>query len=122
EHPVNVAIRRRFYWLSVIVAAAIAVSVPQILQAQTNPGLPEAAPSGQLKTLAVLAGARYEKLISDIAFLGNFAGKPEAGQMVEGGLSFFTQGKGINALDKSKPWGLIVQTDGTGFYPVGCLP
>lgn len=113
----------RVCWLSVVLAAAIAVSVPQTLQAQSTPGAqPEAAPTGQLKTLAVLAGARYEKLITDIAFLGNFAGKPEAGQMAEGGLSFFTQGKGANALDKTKPWGLIVQTDGTGFYPVGCLP
>lgn len=121
----NSAIRRRLCWLSIIFAAALSITAPQSLFAQSQPGeQPAAGPAepGQLKTVAVLAGARYEKLIGDIAFLGSFAGKPEAGQMVEGGLSFFTQGKGANAIDKSKPWGLIVQTDGAGFYPVGCLP
>ena len=41
---------------------------------------------------------------------------------LEGAFSFFTQGKGPNAIDKTKPWGVIVQTDGSQFLPVGCLP
>ena len=41
--------------------------------------------------------------------------------MVEGGLAFFTQGKGANAIDKTKPWGVIVQTDGDA-VPARCLP
>jgi hypothetical protein len=83
---------------------------------------PSAAATGELKTMAVVAVASYETLISDISFLGSLAGKPELGQMVEGGLAFFTQGKGANALDKTKPWGIIVQTDGAAFLPVACLP
>ena len=50
------------------------------------------------------------------------AGRPEAGQMAEGGLAFVTQAKAQKLLDKSKPWGLIVQTDGAGFPFVLCVP
>jgi hypothetical protein len=82
----------------------------------------ESRPSGELKTVAVVAVAHYEKLISDITLLGSLIGRAEAGQMVEGGFAFFTQGKGPAALDKKQPWGVIVQTDGAAFMPVGCLP
>jgi hypothetical protein len=84
--------------------------------------LPEAATTGELKTFADLAIAPYDNLLADIKFLGTLAGKPELSQMVEGGLALFTQGKGANALDKDKPWGLIVQTDGNALLPVVCLP
>ncbi len=121
----HVASHRRISWISVIAAAVLSIAILPTLRAQPGSGespVATSAPAGQLKVLAVVAGARYEKLIGDISFLGSLAGKPEAGQMVEGGLSLFTQGKGANAIDKSKPWGVIVQTDGAGFYPVGCLP
>jgi hypothetical protein len=78
--------------------------------------------AGPLKTLAVVAISPYQDLISDIKFLGSLAGKPELSQMVEGALALFTQGKGADALQKDKPWGVIVQTDGNGFQPVVCLP
>ena len=42
--------------------------------------------------------------------------------MIEGTLALFTQGKGLNGIDKTKPWGVILQTDGQQFLPVGCLP
>lgn len=99
----------------VVAAASLAVWMPLTAIAQSEPG-------GELKNVAVVAGAPYEKLINDISFLGSLAGKPELGQMVEGGLAFFTQGKGTTALDKKQAWGVIVQTDGNNFLPVGCLP
>lgn len=108
-----------------VVAAALTVGVTPTLYAQAgSDDSRDAAPtaSGELKNVAVIAGARYEKLLSDITFMGSLAGKPELGQMVEGGLAFFTQGKGATAIDKKQPWGVIVQTDGTQFLPVGCLP
>jgi hypothetical protein len=75
-----------------------------------------------MKTVAVVAAAPYGQFISDLTAIGALAGKPEIGQMIEGGFTFFTQGKGPNAIDKTKPWGLIVQTDGAGFLPVVCIP
>jgi hypothetical protein len=125
EIALNVATYRRLSWISLIVAAAISVGISQSLVAQ--PSEPEQkAPASedapQLKTLAVIAGARYEKLISDVTFLGPYIGQPAAGQMAEMILAQYTMGKAATALDKAKPWGLIVQTDGAQFYYVACVP
>lgn len=111
----NIAQCRRWSREVAIAALAVVACAPLAAVAQS-----EAA--GELKNVAVIAGAPYEKLIGDITFLGSLGGKPELGQMVEGGLAFFTQGKGSAALDKKQAWGLIVQTDGGNFLPVGCLP
>ena len=116
---------RGLKWLAVVFILAVGLSSGGMLHAQVEaPSQEETTPqsTGELKTVAVIAVAPYEKLIADITMLGTLAGKPEAGQMIEGGLSFFTQGKGVQAIDKSKPWGVIVQTDGASFLPVGCLP
>lgn len=120
--------RHSLPWIVVVLTVALCVSIGRSVSAQgevENDQIllaVEEPASGELKTLAVIAVAPYEKLLSDITFLGSLAGKPEAGQMIEGGIAFFTQGKGLTALDKTKPWGVIVQTDGAAFMPVACLP
>jgi hypothetical protein len=103
--------------------AMLASRLSAEIAAPADPGL-SAAPStsSELNTVAVVAGVHYEKLLSDISSLGTLIGRPEAGQMVEGGFAFFTQGKGPEAIDKKQPWGVIVQTDGAAFFPVACLP
>ncbi len=121
----NFAAFRRCSWIPFVAALAISVSFAHSLVAQTEPpqgGAPAAAPSGQLKTLAVVSGARYEKLISDITFLGPYIGQPAAGQMADAIVAQYTMGKAATAIDKTKPWGVIVQTDGAQFYYVACLP
>jgi hypothetical protein len=37
-------------------------------------------------------------------------------------IALFTQGKGLSGLDKTQPWGVVVQVDGAQFLPIGCLP
>lgn len=107
---------RHFARTSLLLVAMLGV-IHQPMRAQT------ASPTdGELKTVAVVALAPYEKLLSDIGLLGNMMGRPEASQMVEGGFAFLTQGRGPQAIDKKQPWGLIVQTDGATFRPIGCLP
>jgi uncharacterized membrane protein len=116
---------RRYSWIPVVVAATFSISSAQLLDAQpsgTNQPVAAPAASGELKTLAVVAGARYEKLIGDITFLGPLVGKPQAGQLAEAIVNQYTMGKAATAIDKTKPWGVIVQTDGSTFYPVVCLP
>ena len=54
-----------------------------------------AAVSAGMKTVAVIAGEQFDSLIKDVTFLGTIAGRPEMGQMVEGGINFFTHGKGL---------------------------
>jgi hypothetical protein len=122
---VNFFRHRRFAWNLLMLGATLAGLVVPPLDAEAiepSDSAPAAAPQGELKTVAVVAAAHYEKLLSDVAALGALMGRPEAGQMLEGGFTFFTQGKGPAALDKAQPWGVIVQTDGAAFLPIGCLP
>ncbi|HEY2841154.1 MAG TPA: hypothetical protein VGJ26_18505, partial [Pirellulales bacterium] len=70
----------------------------------------------------MVAGTQYDKLIKDITFLGPYLGQPAAGPMAEMVLAQYTMGKAATALDKTKPWGVIVQTDGMQFFYVACLP
>jgi hypothetical protein len=122
----NLTARHRRSWISLIIAAAVSVGISQPLVAQPSapgqeaPAAPEA--PAQLKTLAVVAGARYEKLLGDVTFLGPYLGQPAAGQMADAILAQYTMGKAATALDKTKPWGVIVQTDGSQFFYVACLP
>ncbi len=108
---------RGLRWIAFVLSVSLVSLHSRPLWAQTSPPL-----KGELKTVAVVAVAPYQKLIGDVTALGTLIGRPEAGQMVEGGFAFFTQGKGPEALDKTQAWGLIVQTDGAAFLPVGCLP
>jgi hypothetical protein len=98
------------------------VAVAALVATQTASLLAQEESSGELKNVAVVAGASWNRLTADVAYIGGLAGRPEMGQMLEGTASFFTQGKGPNAIDKAQPWGIIVQTDGAQFLPVGCLP
>jgi hypothetical protein len=118
---------RGLAWIALVLTAALASWFGRPLSAEVNvPADTESAaasePGGELKTVAVVAVANYDKLLSDIGVLGSLIGRPEAGQMMEGGFAFFTQGKGPDALDKTQPWGIIVRTDGATFLPLGCLP
>jgi hypothetical protein len=101
---------------------ALCLAPPAPAQLATLAGQQAAAGAGELKPLAIVAAEQYDGLVKDISFLGQVMGKPELGQMVEGGFAFFTQGKGPDAIDKTKPWGVIVMTDGMQILPVGCLP
>lgn len=119
-------IRRGSAWIAITAVALLLLNYGPLSAQVASPVQDELRvvdqPAGEMKTVAVLAGTSYDKLISDFTLLGTLAGKPEAGQMVEGAFAFFTQGKGPNAIDRTKPWGVIVQTNGAQFLPVGCLP
>jgi hypothetical protein len=78
--------------------------------------------AGEMKTVAVVAITNYGELVGDVGFCGSLADRPELGQMLEGMVAMFTGGKGLIAIDKTKPWGVILQTDGMQFLPIGCLP
>lgn len=97
----------------ITLAMAIAVFLPSTATAQ---------PSGGMSTVAVIAASDYEQLIADIDKLGELGGQVKAGQQMEGMLNLFTQNRGLQGLDKTKPWGAVVQTDGIQFIPVICVP
>ena len=74
------------------------------------------------KPLAIVTLAGYDELIKDINFLGGLAGQPQAAQQLEMMVQMFTQGKGLAGLDKSRPIGVLVLSDGAGFQGAACLP
>ena len=75
-----------------------------------------------MKTVAAVACTNYDNLINDVTFIGSLIGQPNIAQSMEGSIAAITEGKGLAGVDKTKPWGLILQTDGMQFLPVVCLP
>jgi hypothetical protein len=120
---VTIAFRRRrsISIVALLVLAAGVLSARPALAQADDQTAPAAAP-GEIKNVAVVAVSSYDKLIADVGFMGSLADRPELGQMIEGTIALFTQGKGLNGIDKTKPWGVILQTDGQQFLPVACLP
>ena len=113
----------RLPWVFILFTVVAFCLAPETPAQLATVGVQQAgAGAGELTPLAVVAAEQYDGLVKDITFLGQVLGKPELGQMVEGGFAFFTQGKGPDAIDKTKPWGVIVMTDGMQILPVGCLP
>ncbi len=104
-------LRARTASIALTLAALVAVATPAA-KAQTDGP----------KTVAVVAIQKYSGLIGDIDFLGNLGGQVKSGQQLENLLKLFTQGQGLNGLDKGTAWGAVVQTDGFDFAPVICLP
>jgi len=74
------------------------------------------------KPVAVLSIASYDRVMADIAMLGNLAGNPDLDKNLEGMLQLFTQGQGLVGLDKKRPWCISLTTDGISFQPLVYLP
>jgi len=74
------------------------------------------------KTVAVLSIASYDRLMTDIAFIGNLTGNPDLDKNLEGMIQLFTQGQGLAGLDRKRPLGVTLQTDGLQFNPLIVLP
>jgi hypothetical protein len=78
--------------------------------------------NGETKPVAVLAIASYERLMADVAFIGNLTGNPDLDKNLEGMIQLFTQGQGLAGLDKKRPLGITLNTDGLQFQPLVVLP
>lgn len=72
----------------------------------------------QLNNMVVVSASSYDELTADLDFLGELGGKPALSQTLEGMIDLFTQGQGLAGLDKSKPMGAVVRTDGFTFQPL----
>lgn len=58
--------------------------------------------------VAVMTIPGYDALMKDVGFIGKLVDRPALPAMMEGGISVFTQGKGLLGLDKSRSIGVIV--------------
>ena len=81
-------------------------------------------PAQDMKPVVSVSIASYDEIMSDVDFIGSATGVPEINrQTVEGQLQQANAADALKALDKSKPMGLVVLTDGQGdFRPIVFLP
>lgn len=78
---------------------------------------PAAVAGGKMTTVVAAAVSSYDNLMGDISYLAKLSGNPDSVQMLQGTAGMFTQ-----PVDKKKPWGFLMQTDGAQFVPLLCLP
>ena len=109
--------------MALIVALTLGLGAsPLSAQTALAPPAPAADAQTGMQTIAVVALNGYDDLLADVNYIGGLFGRPESGQMIEGMVAMFTQGRGIVGLDKSRPIGVVVAADGDSVTPVGCLP
>lgn len=77
-------------------------------------GAQAAAPTAQ-KPVAVVAFSGYSELKADVNYVGKLADNPELGTAMEVLLRLSLQNRGLEGLDKARPWGVIVQLDEAKF-------
>jgi len=76
----------------------------------------------ELKPLAVVSLGGYEKIQKAAALIGKAAENPQLPAMLDGMVTMVTQGKGLNAVDKARPWGAVVASDGQQMVVYGFVP
>jgi hypothetical protein len=90
-----------------LASALVTVVTTPTLQAQT----------GEMKPVVLATLSGYDALKKDINFLGSLAGQPELASQFEPFILGFTQG-----LEKDKPLGVLIQSDGMNFGGAICVP
>ena len=68
--------------------------------------------AAETKPIAVLAVASYNDLVSDVQFFGELVGRPKLVEAFNGGVAVVTQFKGLAGVNKTRPWGAVVQASG----------
>ena len=81
-------------------------------------------PSGaaETKPIAALTVASYNDLVGDVNFVGTLVDRPQLGAAMDGLLAMVTQGKGLDGVDKTRPWGVIIQASGENISGYAFLP
>ncbi|HWB00085.1 MAG TPA: hypothetical protein VG713_16440 [Pirellulales bacterium] len=75
-----------------------------------------------MKPMVVVAFSGYNELHKDLEYIGKISDVPELGNSLDGMIALLTQFQGLVGLDKSKPWGAAVSSDGQIFQTVAFLP
>ncbi len=68
--------------------------------------------AADVKLVGVACHSGYDGMKADLDLLAEIIGRPELGKMADGMIALATQGRGIQGLDKTRPWGVLVGTDG----------
>ncbi len=76
----------------------------------------------EVKPVALLSVASYDELMGDIAYVGKISDNPDLAVGLEAMLKLFTKSRGLEGLDKTRPLGVVLQTDGTEMFGYGMIP
>ncbi len=76
---------------------------------------------GSLKPMVVISFSGYDNLFADIGLIGKLADNADMAKGMEMMLQMMTQGKGLDGLDKKRPWGAVVES-AEGFPVHGFVP
>jgi hypothetical protein len=78
---------------------------------------------GELKPVATVSFAGYDKLKDNVALIGRLGGNPQLAEGLEKMLQGMTKGKGLAGLDTKRPWAVVAMTDGEMAFPTfGFIP
>ncbi len=90
----------------VVLCMAAAMLLGVALQAA-----PEAR-AADVKIVGAVSVAGLDALKADMELMGDMIGRPELGTMFDGLVAMATQGHGLQGVDKARPWGVLIGTDG----------
>ena len=76
----------------------------------------------KMQPVVVVSLASYDELFHDLEFIGTVSDNPDLAKGLEGLIAMFTQWQGLVGLDKTKPLGAAVTTDGGNFQVLGFVP
>jgi len=82
---------------------------------------PTSAPAEDMKPLLVVSYAGFDQLVKDLDFLADLGGEADLGLLIDVLVSSI-EGASLEALDRTKPWGLVLGSDGQAFQILGFLP
>ncbi|HEX3872198.1 MAG TPA: hypothetical protein VHV77_17255 [Pirellulales bacterium] len=83
---------------------------------------PSRSTAAELKPVVVMTFSGYNELRSDLDFIGQLSDTPELGASLDGLLAMLTKFQGLVGLDKTKPWGIAVSTDGMSLQNLAFIP
>ena len=76
----------------------------------------------EVKPLAVVSVASYDEVLADLEFLGQLSDRPNPLKGVGVVLKIALANKEALGIDTSRPWGILVGTDGEAVGHCGFLP
>lgn len=78
--------------------------------------------AAKMQPVVVISVAPYDELFHDLEYIGQVSDNPDLAKGFEGLLAMFTQWQGLAGLDKTRPIGAAVTTDGAQFQVLGFVP
>lgn len=100
--------------LSWALALALLLGTSNAVRAQDQP-------AGTMQPVLAVSLSGYDEIRSDLEWLGKLGNSPLA-EMVEVALKMQLGVQDFTGMDKTRPWGLVVQTDGQDFSGYGFIP